>query len=171
MKSVRVTCQVHLPDTIPILNPKKKPTAAPPSPAEMIQRVALSVQSQADCWTTLEEERLSVRREAAELVTRGVSDPEEITSCSTGTSSSLTDSMVGSWHLSPLFRHTLLFTGIIQMLKMSVDVTEMQRIERNVRVCPYFHYKQLTSSFKLIRSSVRKLCVHSHISVMNFQRS
>ena len=62
---------------------------------------ALSVQSKADCWTTLEEERLSVRREAAELVVRGVSVPEEITSCSTGTSSSLTDSMApGTFHAS-----------------------------------------------------------------------
>ena len=93
---------IYLPDTIPILNPKKKPTAAPPSPAEMSQSVVLSVQSQADCWTTLEEERLSVMREAAELVVSGVSDPEEITSCNTGTSSSLTDSMAGTctFHLS-----------------------------------------------------------------------
>ena len=87
---------------------------------------ALLWTDKADCWTTLEEERLSVRREAAELVVRGVSDPEEITSCSAGTSSSLTDSMAGSWHLSRLFRHTLLFPGFIQMLKMmSVNVTEM----------------------------------------------
>ena len=91
---------IYLPDTIPILNPKKNPTAAPPSPAEMSQSVVLSVQIQADCWTTLEEERLSVMREAAELVVSGVSDPEEITSCNTGTSSSLTDSIAGTFHLS-----------------------------------------------------------------------
>ena len=107
---------IYLPDTIPILNPKKKPTAAPPSPAEMSQSVVWSVQSQADCWTTLEEERLSVMREAAELVVSGVSDPEEITSCSTGTSSSLTDSMAGTFYPC-LLCHTLLFQGLCSNAK------------------------------------------------------
>ena len=47
--TLKVHCNtVYLPDTIPSLNPKKKPTAAPPSPADMSQSVALSVQSQAD---------------------------------------------------------------------------------------------------------------------------
>ena len=91
---------VYLPDTTPILNPKKKPTAAPPSPAEMSQSVALSVQSQAECWASLAEVRLSVMREAAELEVRGVRDPEVITSCSTGPSSSLTASITGDSHLA-----------------------------------------------------------------------
>ena len=48
------------------------------------------------------EERLSVRREAVELVVRGVKDLEAITSCSTGTSSSLTASIAVTFHTSLL---------------------------------------------------------------------
>ena len=102
----------HLPETIPILKPKKKPTAAPPRPAQTSQSVERSLQSQADSWITWEEARgarCSERRAAVELDVSGLTVLEDMASWRTGPSSALTVSIVQLTRSRyyPLARHTL----------------------------------------------------------------